>query len=292
MPPVSGNEVSAQFSDDGKKIFFLKFDNGVGNIWSEVVLDKYGGVIAGKSAPAQITHFTDRGIVRFLHLLNKPDIAFMRLSANGKDYHIYLLKDDGSGDAQDLTPGTDGITNQIAGASANGWYIYYTSNAVHSNKLDLYRYDTRQYTSDIVFPNDKDYTVLAWTKDQSKLVLEDTTAHSMSYYDIETTSKTPIALKSGEFGLFNPISESIDVFPQARTGLEVHYSPDLKFSWNRAPGMDWNLTELGTNKSVPLPPHSIPFGFSPKENFLLFGNSGKLYLYDIAKNSSNEIAPM
>ncbi|HEY3873895.1 MAG TPA: hypothetical protein VGM92_00330 [Candidatus Kapabacteria bacterium] len=290
MAPVSGNEVSAQFSEDGKRVFFLKFDAGVGNVWSEVILDKYGGVIAGKSAPVPVTHFSGHGIERFLHLLNKSDIVFMRL-ASGKDYHIYRMKDDGTGDAQDLTPGAAGVTNEIVGASANGWYIYYTNNALHSDKLDLYRYDTRQYTSDIVFPNDNNYRVLAWTKDQARLVVEDTTAHSLMFYDIETTSRTPIALKAGAFGLFDPMSGNVDVFPGTRKGLAIDYSANLKYSSTiQGPGGSWNMVDLGTQKEVPLPPESEPLAVSPKENFVLFSHSGKLYLYDIVKSSSIEIA--
>src|SRR5580692_5512039 len=67
MPPIGkGDEVAAGFSNDEKKIFYLSTDGGIGNVWSMVIADKYGGIIAGpKNPPVQVTKFTDRGIVRF-----------------------------------------------------------------------------------------------------------------------------------------------------------------------------------------------------------------------------------
>ncbi|HEX5317341.1 MAG TPA: hypothetical protein VFX22_11895, partial [Candidatus Kapabacteria bacterium] len=118
LPPVSATvgKPDAQFSNDEKKVFYLTGDGKIENIWSMVVADKYGRIIAGPQNPAvQITKFTDRGVVRFFHLLGSPDVLYMRATENGKDFHIYRIADDGSGTPQDITPGPDGVTNQILG---------------------------------------------------------------------------------------------------------------------------------------------------------------------------------
>lgn len=332
----------AQFSDDGKKVFYLKFEDGIGNLWSEIVLDKYGGVIAGKNPPIQITHFTDRGVARFIHLLNKPQIVFMRLTADGKDYHIYRIQDDGSGE-MDLTPGADGITNEIIGASSNGYYIYYTNNSVHSDKFDVYRYDTREYTSEMAFPNDKNYVALAWTRDQNKLLLEDTTSNQYILYNIETTERTPVNDPSQREGITSAIEPAnvegheikITNFEENHEALahpEDHPEGWKNFWKNDLFWIDYSLNgkyrliqnssskfeersdtgafkrlqnnfstfveETKSREILILSPdtrwdgtvYPDPISFSPKETHILYSLKGKLYLYDIAKKASTEMA--
>ncbi len=278
LPPIGkGDDVAASFSNDEKKIFYLNSEGGIGNVWSMVIADKYGGIIAGpKNPPVQITKFTDRGIVRFLHLLNKPEIVFMRATENGKDFHIYSMKDDGTEQPQDLTPGGAGVTNIIIGASNNGRYVYYTSNSVHRDKVDVYRYDTQQFTSDLIFPNDKDYQVISWTKDQNKLLVEDSSANTLMYYDIETTERTPFQVDSSHKNNQVNLSGTND------------YSPNFKYQFGAVMGK-WFVMEAATHAELPLPPSARPLAIAPKETLLVYLDNAKLYLYDIAKNKSTEL---
>jgi hypothetical protein len=308
LPSVGkGDEVAAGFSNDEKKIFYLNTKDGVGNVWSMVIMDKYGGIIAGpKNPPVQITKFTDHGIVRFFHLLNRPEFVFMRATENGKDFHIYRMKDDGSEQPQDLTPGGEGITSEIIGASYNGRYVYYTNNAVHHDKVDVYRYDTQQFTSDLIFPNDKDYRVLAWTHDQNKLLIEDSNAHSLSYYNIETTQKTLVGSTDGEImnAEYGPsglkVSELVlktggakstpkDSYAAAMNAVfSVDYSPNGKFEITHEGGK-WLVGVIATNTPLMLPEGARLLAIAPKETLLVYEDSSKLYLYDIAKNKSTEL---
>ncbi len=319
LPPISDSDaISAGFSNDQKKVFFIRRDVGVANVWSTVIMDKYGGIIAGPKNPlVQVTKFTDRGVVRFFHLLNRPEILFMRSIENGKDFHIYRMKDDGSEPAQDLTPGGDGVTNTIIGSSYDGRYVYYTNNAMHQDKLDVYRYDTHQFTSDLIFPNDKDYEVLAWTRDQNKLLVEDPSDSSLMMYNIETTDRTPLKIPPGA----SISSLSIDpndsgcsdgykldfltmkVYPGSngsfdpsslnnkfRDGLFYNdYSTDGHFSIFHNHG-ECSVRNAKSHECLPLPNSCHAVAISTKETLVLYLDSSKLFLYDIAKNVSTELA--
>lgn len=321
LPPVSDSDaISAGFSNDQKKAFFIRRDAGVANVWCTVIMDKYGGIIAGPKNPLiQVTKFTDRGIVRFFHLLNRPEILFMRTTENGKDFHIYRMKDDGADQPQDLTPGGNGITNIIIGASYDGRYVYYTNNAVHADKVDVYRYDTQQFTSDLIFPNDKDYEVLSWTRDQNKLLIGDSSTMSFMMYDIETTNQTPLKMTDGRTVISatldptnttdqkgykldivgmeinknlptNELRDSNSWKAKSRKGMfETDYSPNCKYTIQRMLGR-WTVKDVGTNAPLPIPEGTRPVAIAPKETLLIYLDGSKLYLYDIAKNASTELA--
>jgi hypothetical protein len=321
LPPVSDSDaISAGFSNDQKKIYFIRRDGGIANVWSTVIMDKYGGIIAGPKSPVvQVTKFNDRGVVRFFHLLNRPEILFMRTTDNGKDFHIYRMKDDGTDQPQDLTPGGNGVTNIIIGASYDGRYVYYTNNAVHQDKVDVYRYDTQQFTSDLIFPNDKDYEVLAWTRDQNKLLVEDSSSSSFMMYDIETTVQTPLKMPDGRSVISatldptnttdqkgyklnivgmeinnnlpaNELRDSNSWEAKSRQAMfEIDYSPNCKYTIQRMLGR-WTVKDVGTNAPLPISEGTRPIAIAPKETLLLYLDGSKLYLYDISKNASTELA--
>jgi hypothetical protein len=297
LPPVSDSDaISAGFSNDQKKVFFIRRDNGVANIWSTVIMDKYGGIIASPNSPlTQVTKFTDRGVIRFFHLLNRPEIVYMRATDNGKDFHIYRIKEDGT-QTLDLTPGGDGVTNTIIGASYDGRYVYYTNNAIHRDKVDVSRYDTQQLMTDLIFPNDKDYEVLAWTRDQQKLLVEDPTANTLMFYNIETTERSPLysdTLRGLSFVNLNPSDLKCEIFSVVKgeqIPLPMDYSPNCKYVIYGMPGR-WAVKDSVNGKvSFPLPFGVRPIAIAPKETLLLYLNGSKLYLYDIAKNNSTELA--
>ena len=319
--PREDRSVNAGFSNDEKKVFYLSPDSGIANIWSVTIADKYGRIIAGpNNPPMQITKFTDRGIVRMFHLLNLPEILYMRLTNNGKDYHIYRTKDDGTGEPQDLTPGAGGVTSEIIGASYNGRYVYYTENAINHDKVDTYRYDTQQFTTDLIFPNDKDYRVLAWSRDNGRLLVEDPHSGDLLMFDISTTDRTPLVKSvSGPFvhALMDPTNhELIVVEKEGGQNVEremeigsnvsnviatgnitwIDYSPNGKYEIAQNGGT-WSMKDVASGAEVLLSVGAHSIAIAPKETMLLYkvaqGNSGsKLFLYDIGKKTSIELATM
>jgi Tol biopolymer transport system component len=322
FPPLAKEKsMSVGFSNDEKKVFYLSNDGGVANIWSVTIADKYGRIIAGpNNPPMQVTKFTDRGIVRMFHLLNFPEILYMRLTNNGKDYHIYRIKDDGTGEPQDLTSGGDGVTSEIIGASYNGRFVYYTENAVNHDKVDTYRYDTQQFTTDLVFPNDKDYRVLAWSRDHGRLLVEDPHAGDLLMFDISSTDRAPLLKPAnGPFidALMDPtnhklivvekegdqnVEREIDLDSKVSNIIAtgninwVDYSPNGKYEVVDNGGI-WSIKEVASGAEVMLPAGAHSIEIAPKETMLLYtiaqGNNGsKLFLYDIGKKASIELAAM
>ncbi|GEM_PF-2420630 len=318
LPPLSAGETAnAGFSNDEKKVFYLTKDGSIENIWSRVIADKYNRIVAGPTnPPVQVTKFTDRGIARFFHLLNLPEIVYMRLTDNGKDYHVYRIKDDGS-ELQDLTPAPAGVTSEIIGASYNGRYVYYTENLVNRDKVDVYRYDTQQFISELVFPNDRDFKVLAWSRDHGRLLLEDPSSGELLLYDIISTERTPLVKPTtGKFSraIIDPTNHELLVLEkegentvERSTQLSsiafkdvakgdfdwVDYSPNGKYVIVEE-GKKWFVKEISTGTSIPLPEGAKPIAIAPKETLLLYSlseaGSNKLFLYDIVKKASVELA--
>lgn len=308
MPPASADaKASASFGSDERKVFFLSG----GNIWSVVVADKYNRIIAGPNNPAvQITKFTARPLVRFFHLATHSHLIFVRLAEDGKNYHLYKLFDDGSGVPQDLTPGD--ATIEMLGASYDGRYIYYSSNKVHKDKIDVYRYDAQQYISEMVFPNDRDFRVLAWSRDHGRLLLEDPTSGQLMLYDIISTERKPLVKpQSGRYvhALMDPQNHQLvvierigsenveretsigsDVWKDVAKGeiTWVDFSANGKYVIVEEAGK-WAVREIGGGE-LPLPAGAKPLAIAPKETMLVYLDaSGKLMLFDIAKKASIEL---
>ncbi len=315
MPAFRPNgEMGVSFSNDEKKLFYLNTQGGVANIWCITIADKYGRIIAGPTnAPVQVTKFTDRSVVRFIHLLGAGEVLFRRLADNGKDYHIYRMKDDGSGSPQDLTPGADGVTSEIIGASYNGRYVYYTENKVNRDKLDTYRYDCNQFITDLVFPNDKDWQVLAWTRDQKKLLIVNPNPGGyLVSYDIESTERTPLVSPKGDAGftaaLLDPSGQQLTMFEgteqyqmtigtnvvtHVATGVSwLDYSPNGKYLVTEQT-KKWSVKEIASGASLDLPDGAQPMPIAQRESMLVYSlpaADGKdLYLYDISKKASTKL---
>ena len=314
MPALSATEQSASFASDEKKVFWVSG----GNVYSLVIADKYGRITATPGmAATQVTKFTDRPIARAFHLTTRMELVYVRLADNGKDYHLYRIKDDGSGNAEDLTPGDQTI--ELLGSSYNGRYIYYSSNKIHKDKVDVYRYDTQQFTSDLVFPNDKDWLVLAWTRDHARLLIENPTSGELVLYDIVSTERKPLVKPaSGAYlhAILDPTNHELIVLDKmngevversATVGADtwkdvakgdinwVDYSPNGKYVIVEE-SKKWSVREIATGIDVALPAGAKPLSIAPKETMLLYsladGAKSKLYLFDIAKKSSIEIATL
>ncbi len=242
----------------------------------------------------------------------------MRATENGEDYHLYRIADDGSGAAQDITPSTEGVTNVIIGASYNGRYVYYTSNSTNRDKLDVYRYDTQQNTSEDVFPNDKDYVALAWSRDQTKLLMQSPSAGQLSIYDMETTERDPVSLPNSDQlieAILQPVSQDLIVLTRAGNATSEHTRPFAGGAWTTVPsagtdwidfspsgiyeilrsGTKWGILDQKSREPLTLPAGATPLSFAPKETMVLYslpgtGGGSELYLYDIPKKSATMIA--
>ncbi len=299
---------AAGFSNDEKKVFFVHNEN----IYTFTIADKYGRLtFAPGMTPSQITAFNGtQPVGPALHITSRPLIVFERPdSTTPANHHLYAVKDDGSSAPEDITPGNQNA--HILGESYNGRYIYFTSNKVHTNKLDVYRYDTQQNTSDVVFPNDANYRALAWSRDQTRLLMIEPPSGALFEYDIESTTRTPLIMPTGsvQYGdaLFNPAWHTLFLFaggqeyvtdigsneitPAGKAPSGIDYSPNGKYLIEMFPDGD-TVKEATTGIALQLPAGSHIEAIAPKETMLLYTIRGKLYLFDIVKKTTVELATL
>jgi hypothetical protein len=306
LPPVDPKHVSfAGFSNDEKRVYFISKQAGVDNIWMVPVK---GG------QPTQVTKFTESGVVRAFHLLSHPYLVYERPTSATGDYHVYKLKDDGSGEAVDLTPTKPGFWNDLAGMSYNGRYVYFRSNNPGKDKVDLWRYDAQQYSTEDIFPNDKDYVVRSWSRDHAKLLVESPKTGALTIIDINSTEHTPLVTPTAPYktSLWDPMNTTL-FFVDAggalkatdmSTGTSSSAIPDKDISsgveyFDFSPNGNymieknasgWHVFNAGTRAPIELPEGAVPQAIAPRETMLLYTIGAKLYLYDINKKSSTELA--
>lgn len=306
LPAVDPKSPSfAGFSNDEKRVYFLSKKNGISNIWTVPVK---GG------QPTQVTTFTENGVVRAFHMLNRPWLVVERPTSASGDFHLYSLKDDGSGTAQDLTPTAPGIYNDLAGMSYNGRYVYFRSNKVNRDKTDLWRYDAQQYTMENVFPNDKDYVVRAWSRDHGRLLVETPKTGELTMIDIVSTEHTSLVKPTSPYrtALWDPMNRDLFVIEPTgdlkatdmsngqvssttldksmASGVEFFdFSPNGKYMIEKN-ASGWHVIDASTKTALELPEGAVPQSIAPRETQLLYTVGSKLYLYDISKKSSTELA--
>lgn len=264
MPPVTPETAQMlSFSNDEKFVYYLSQETGGGNIYRVSVK---GG------APQQITKYTDGWVLRPIHAAGKPLVIFMRPMTPGQfDFHLFVVSNDGASAPRDLTPGNGKV--EMLGASYNGRYVYYTWNKTSADKFDVYRYDVNQNISELVFTNDKDYKAVTWSKDQTKLVLMDPANSAMTKYDIVTTEIAP--------------AEPLDL-----NGPEQ--SINGKFLIERSAGTV-KVLEAASKTPLALPADITNLAIAPRENHITYtvkqtDGTAKLFLYDVAKKSTTELA--
>ncbi|HYM21088.1 MAG TPA: hypothetical protein VEW28_08815 [Candidatus Kapabacteria bacterium] len=186
LPPLEeDNSVGTTFSNDDKRIYYLATDSlGKKNIFA---------IDIKTQTVMQITKFTDAPVVRFFHLPNKPSLVYMKATADHPtDYHIYRTDNNAKDQPEDLTPTKPGVQNIILGEQYNGRYVYYSTNKRNPSKLDYYRYDAAQNISELVFTNDKAHTLVAWSRDESKVLMLDPSMSKLFLSDVQTTERFPL----------------------------------------------------------------------------------------------------
>lgn len=170
--------VSAYFSQDDKKIFYIAPNaNGVKNVMS---YELKGAVTS------EVTKY-ETPVLRVIPVLSRANIIIMKASESG-NIHLYRIKNDGS-EELDITTSKAGISYELLGTSYNGKYVYYSAKGT---KTDYYRYDASQNISEVILPNDKDFKLLAWSRDQQRILLQEPKTSEVLIYTIETTERNQL----------------------------------------------------------------------------------------------------
>ncbi len=313
LPPIGAlSAYDISFSHDEKFVFYISSESGVANLYR----------VPLKGGPAQqVTKFTDAPVLRAMHMIGRNYVVFMKgKTPQDSDYHIYRILDDGTGDILDITPFVTGVRSTIIGASYNGQFIYYTSNKEKTSKIDCYRYDNNQNISQLDLPNDKDYVVMAWSRDHARLLVQDPKDESLYFFNIETTDRQRIATPaSGEHfveALMTPDNHQMIVLKQTGSAAQVVHADVGSTSWSNDEAGDITRVDFSPNgkfrllqhsdgtidvqisatkESVPLTGTPIAIGIAPKENLIAYvvtdaGGTRKLKLFNIEKKTTTDLA--
>ncbi len=314
LPPVGANSgYDISFSQDEKFVYYLSSESGIANIFRVSVK---GG------APQQITKFADAPVIRAMHMLGRGYVVFMKGNTpSDSDYHIYRIADDGTGDALDITPSGPGVKSTIIGASYNGQFIYYTENKENLAKIDCYRYDNNQNISQLDLPNDKDYQVMAWSRDHSNLLVKDPADQSLSLFDVETTERklllTPNGSESITEALLSPDNHELILLKRTASGsiemaheavgsnaltsepagdiTHLDFSPNGKYRFQQHADGTIAVQTTATKEALPLTATPIAIGIAPRENLIAYVSKNadgvkKLSLYNVEKKTTLELA--
>jgi hypothetical protein len=268
FPPLEEDKgVSASFSNDDKRVFYMGKDpSGNKNVFS---IEIKGG------ATIQTTRFTDAPVVRACHFASRPMHMVMKASApTSTDYHMVRIADNMMDAPLDVTPDPEGIRNEIIGLSFNGKYLYYSSNKVNKAKTDYYRYDISQNISETVLANDKGFRVLAWSRDQERLLCQDPKTSEVLILDIQTVERkslySPIAPRKVISAALTPDNKQLYVLETDGTKNELRSIPMA------------SPTEIGEDIKVVDESGTNRFVFSTNGKFLFLYKSGGLTIKEMA----------
>jgi len=262
------HNVTLGLSSDEKWAFFIqKNDAGVDNIYK---------VELKTNTMTPVTDFKERPVLSGIVLFGKPAIVFSRAaSTKGDDIHMYRINVLTNDPPVDFTPKDEISSKKILGMADNGRYVYYTSDKGPGSKNDTYRYDATQYIVELALANDKSYETLSWSHDQTQLLLHDPKSGTMFRYSIETTDKQPTTASDPAFKGYYTTTD--------------HGNLSLNQKYLYIPSSE-KIMDLTSHAELPLPTGSYDFMIGPREMSVLYVNEKKLYLYDIAKKTSKELA--
>lgn len=176
--PSEDKGISTYFSQDDKKIFYIAPNE---NVVKNVMSYELKGAIT-----SEVTKYGSP-VLRAIPVLSRPNLIIMKASESG-DIHLYRIKNDGS-EELDITPSAAGTNHELLGSSYNGKYIYYSR---IGKKTDYFRYDASQNISETILPNDKDFKLLAWSRDQQRILLQEPRTSEVLIYTIETTERNQL----------------------------------------------------------------------------------------------------
>ncbi len=265
------HNITLGLSADEKWAFFMqKNDAGVNNIYK---------VELKTNAVTPVTNSTDRPVLGGIVLFGKPAVVFAQAaSTKGDDVHLYRINALTNDPPVDFTPKDAPSIKRILGMADNGRYVYFLANHGAGVHIDTYRYDTQQYTNELAFANDKDFETLGWSHDQTQLLLRDPKSGTYYRYSIETTDKQPVESNDAMVSLI-----------KANEGM----NPSLSQKYVHVLTPTEKILDA-SKVPLPLPAGAFDLIIGPKETSVLYANTDgtatKLYLYDIGKKTTKELA--
>jgi WD40 repeat protein len=145
---------------------------------------------------------------------------------------------------------------------------------VNKEKTDYYRYDISQNISETVLANDKGYKVLAWSRDQERLLCQDPKTSEVLIFDIQTLERkslySAISPRKVLSAAFTPDNKQLYILETDGTKNELRSVPMT------------SPTEIGEDIKVIDESGTNRFVFSTNGKFLFLYKSGGLTIKELA----------
>ncbi|KQZ66721.1 peptidase S9 [Lysobacter sp. Root559] len=179
----------ASFSADESRLLFSSNKSGIWNAYSMPV----GG---GEWTP--VTRSTVDSTYAVSYFPDDDRVLVTRDQGGNELNHLYAIGSDGK--ERDLTPG-DKLKASFAGFSHDGRHFYVSSNERDPKVFDLYRYDSGDYTRELVYRNADAYEIGPISADERWIALSKThTTNDSDLFVAELSSgkATKVSAHSGQ----------------------------------------------------------------------------------------------
>ena len=182
------------FNKDETKILVQNNETGIYNLYEITLSD---------TSMKQLTNSTKESFFAVDYVAGTDKTIYSADQGGNENSHLYLRQPDGS--VKDLTPG------EKEKASFFGWdkaraNLYYTSNKRNPKFFDLYKMDTAQWKSNMIYQNDSSLDVNTISYNEKFFVLTKsitTDKNEMYLYDVAKKEMKKLSIET-EDATYNP----------------------------------------------------------------------------------------
>ncbi|MEM9387239.1 MAG: S9 family peptidase [Pseudomonadota bacterium] len=198
------------FSPDGKRVLVGSDESGVYNVHAF-------NVSTGESTA--LTESTTNAVFPVSYFPSDARILYTFDEGGTELNHLYVREQDGK--SRDLTPG-DGVKARFLGWHEAGTAFWVGTTELDGRNFDLYRYDAKDYSRELLFRNEAGYSPAAVSDDGRWLALhKPRTSADADIYLQDLTNDAPPALITEHEG---NVSHAVTTFTRQNDAL--HYLTD------------------------------------------------------------------
>ena len=196
----SSEVFGGDISGDDKKMLVTTNESGIYNIYE---------IDIASGQKQAITNSDKESIFANSYVPGTTNIIYNSDKGGNEISHLYLRKT--SGEIKDLTPGKEEKA-QFWGWSKDDKYLYYLSNKRDPRFFDLYKMDTANWSSQMIYKNDKGFDVSAISPNERYLVtVEIITTSSNNAFLVDQQSGITRKINSDSVeATTNPLKFSLD----------------------------------------------------------------------------------
>lgn len=204
------------FSPDETKLLISSNESGIFNLFEISIED---------GTARQLTRSTTESYFAIDYVPATGEILFTADQGGNENNHIYLLKSDGN--TVDLTPGENKKTF-FAGWSEDKSSFYYGSNKRDPKFFDIYRMNVDDWTSSLLYENEKGLSFSGIARDGKKLAFSEpiTTSENRLYVvDVDSNDLQEVSDPD------HPASYQASGFNNKGTSLHYTTNANLEFGY-------------------------------------------------------------